>query len=214
MMFLLALERSCLLSNSLYPRYSQFLAKTEFLESFALGFRSHIHNQTKLLDRAELRLRIFHKFHSLFAGINLQRVVRMAHSKKPKKQRSARELKVGANKLDFHAPPEGTQNREAGNCSSKILCTSRLGNLSVQVGVPPGVGSGYDRFEVLGVGVRVFKDNVLLGGVVIYGLSILGTSLSTPPLALISVAGLLVGAGIAGTSFGIVLPAIAATVLE
>jgi nitrate/nitrite transporter NarK len=82
------------------------------------------------------------------------------------------------------------------------------------VGVPPGVGSGYDRFEVLGVGVRVFKDNVLLGGVVIYGLSILGTSLSTPPLALISVAGLLVGAGIAGTSFGIVLPAIAATVLE
>ena len=39
-------------------------------------------------------------------------------------------------------------------------------------------------------------------------------SLSTTPLALNSTAGLLVGAGIAGTSFGIVLPAIAAAVPE
>ena len=33
-----------------------------------------------------------------------------------------------------------------------ILVTSIMGNLSVQVGVPPGVGSGYGHFEVLGVG--------------------------------------------------------------
>ena len=38
------------------------------------------------------------------------------------------------------------------NRSPKLLCTSRLGNLSVQVGVPPGVGSIYGYFEVLGVG--------------------------------------------------------------
>ena len=31
-----------------------------------------------------------------------------------------------------------------------IICTSKLGNLSEQVGVPPGVGSGYAHFEVLG----------------------------------------------------------------
>ena len=41
------------------------------------------------------------------------------------------------------------------NLSSRIVCTSKIGNLSVQVGVPPGVGSGYDRSEVLGGGVRV-----------------------------------------------------------
>jgi len=39
--------------------------------------------------------------------------------------------------------------------SSTIVYTSKIGNLSEQVGVPPGVGSGYDRFEVLGGGVRV-----------------------------------------------------------
>ena len=31
-----------------------------------------------------------------------------------------------------------------------IICTSKIGNLSKQVGVAPGVGSGYGRFEVLG----------------------------------------------------------------
>ena len=37
--------------------------------------------------------------------------------------------------------------------ASRIICNSKIGNLSVQVGVPPGVGSGYGRFEVLGGGV-------------------------------------------------------------
>jgi hypothetical protein len=36
--------------------------------------------------------------------------------------------------------------------SPRIICTSRLGNLFEQVGVPPGVGSDYSRFEVLGGG--------------------------------------------------------------
>ena len=35
---------------------------------------------------------------------------------------------------------------------SRIVCTSIIGNLSVQVGVPPGVGSEYGRSMVLGVG--------------------------------------------------------------
>ena len=39
--------------------------------------------------------------------------------------------------------------------SSRIVCTSRIGNLSVQVGAPPGVGSGYGHFVVLGGGVLV-----------------------------------------------------------
>ena len=38
------------------------------------------------------------------------------------------------------------------NRSSRIVCNSKLGNLSVQVGVPPGVGFGYGNFEVSGVG--------------------------------------------------------------
>jgi len=36
--------------------------------------------------------------------------------------------------------------------ASKIVCTSKIGNLSVQVGVPPGVRSDYGHFEVLGGG--------------------------------------------------------------
>ena len=36
--------------------------------------------------------------------------------------------------------------------SSRIICHSTIGNLSAQVGVPPGVGSGYGHFEVLGGG--------------------------------------------------------------
>ena len=38
---------------------------------------------------------------------------------------------------------------EIPNHASAIICTSILENLSVQVGVPRGVGSGYGRFEVL-----------------------------------------------------------------
>ena len=41
---------------------------------------------------------------------------------------------------------------EIPNHASAIVCTSRLGNLSEQVGVPPGVGSVYGYFEVLGGG--------------------------------------------------------------
>ena len=41
---------------------------------------------------------------------------------------------------------------EMPNLSSRIVCTSKIGNLSVQVTVPPGVGSGFGRFYVLGGG--------------------------------------------------------------
>jgi len=40
------------------------------------------------------------------------------------------------------------------NHLTRLIYISNLGNLSVQVGVPPGVGSGYGYFEVLGGGVR------------------------------------------------------------
>jgi hypothetical protein len=39
--------------------------------------------------------------------------------------------------------------------SARIVCTSKIGNLSVQVGVPPEVGSRYGYFEVLGGGGRL-----------------------------------------------------------
>ena len=35
------------------------------------------------------------------------------------------------------------------NRFSTIVCTSKIGNLSVQVGVPPAVGSEYGHFEVV-----------------------------------------------------------------
>jgi len=38
------------------------------------------------------------------------------------------------------------------NHSPTILCTSKIRNLSKQVGVPPGVGSDCGRFEILGGG--------------------------------------------------------------
>ena len=38
------------------------------------------------------------------------------------------------------------------NRSSRIVCTSIIGNLFEQVGVPLGVGSRYGRSMVLGVG--------------------------------------------------------------
>jgi len=36
--------------------------------------------------------------------------------------------------------------------SPTIVCTGKIGNLSVQLGVPPGVGSDYGHFEVVGGG--------------------------------------------------------------
>ena len=36
------------------------------------------------------------------------------------------------------------------NLTLRIVCTSIIGNLSVQVGVLPGVGAVHGRFEVLG----------------------------------------------------------------
>ena len=38
------------------------------------------------------------------------------------------------------------------NRSTRIVCTSNIGNLSVQLGVPPAVGSDYGHFKVLRVG--------------------------------------------------------------
>ena len=38
------------------------------------------------------------------------------------------------------------------NRSSRIVCTSKIGNLSEQVGVPPEVGASWAYFEVLGGG--------------------------------------------------------------
>ena len=55
---------------------------------------------------------------------------------------------------------------------------------------------------------------VLLGGVVIYAVGMVCMSVSSTEAQIISTAGLLVGAGIAGTSFGIVLPAIVRAVPE
>ncbi len=55
---------------------------------------------------------------------------------------------------------------------------------------------------------------VLLGGAACYATGMLAMSASTTELQIISSAGLLVGAGIAGTSFGIVLPSIARAVPE
>ena len=53
---------------------------------------------------------------------------------------------------------------------------------------------------------------VILSAVVLYALGMWAMAFSTISLQIISTAGLLVGAGIAGTSFGIVLPAIARAV--
>jgi predicted MFS family arabinose efflux permease len=55
---------------------------------------------------------------------------------------------------------------------------------------------------------------VLLAGVFLYGLGMFAMAFSTTELQVISTAGLMVGAGISGTSFGIVLPAIARAVPE
>ena len=55
---------------------------------------------------------------------------------------------------------------------------------------------------------------VLLAGVFFYAVGMYAMAYSTSELAIISTAGLLVGAGVAGTSFGIVLPAFARAVPE
>ena len=55
---------------------------------------------------------------------------------------------------------------------------------------------------------------VLVAGAILYGLGMWLMSFADTPLALYLSAGILVGAGIAGTSFGIVLPALARAVPE
>ena len=47
------------------------------------------------------------------------------------------------------------QNNQLLKRLSRIVCTSKIGNLSVQVGIPPEVGAGYGHSEVLGVGSAV-----------------------------------------------------------
>lgn len=65
-------------------------------------------------------------------------------------------------------------------------------------------------FAVIAGGLADRHGNlrVMLGGVLLYGLGMFLMASSTTELQIISTAGLLVGAGISGTSFGIVLPAI------
>ncbi len=63
-----------------------------------------------------------------------------------------------------------------------------------------------------GLADRYGNLKVLLGGVLLYGLGMVFMASSTTELQVISTAGLMVGAGISGTSFGIVLPAIARAV--
>ena len=55
---------------------------------------------------------------------------------------------------------------------------------------------------------------VLLGGVALYAIGMVGMSVSSTETQIVSTAGLLVGAGVAGTFFGIVLPSIARAVPE
>ena len=63
-----------------------------------------------------------------------------------------------------------------------------------------------------GIADRYGNLRVLLAGVVLYAGGMWGMSQVTTELGIISTAGLLVGAGVAGTSFGIVLPAFARAV--
>jgi hypothetical protein len=42
-----------------------------------------------------------------------------------------------------------TASSEMPDRPSTLVYNSKIGNLSVQVGVPPGVGSGYGHFEVV-----------------------------------------------------------------
>lgn len=63
-----------------------------------------------------------------------------------------------------------------------------------------------------GLADRYGNLRVILTGVVLYGLGMWSMAFSSTELAIVSTAGLMVGAGIAGTSFGIILPAIAKSV--
>ncbi len=65
-----------------------------------------------------------------------------------------------------------------------------------------------------GIADRYGNTIVLLAGVALYALGMWGMAHSVTELEIVSTAGLLVGAGIAGTSFGIVLPAFARAVPE
>ncbi len=65
-----------------------------------------------------------------------------------------------------------------------------------------------------GLADRYGNLRVLLAGVALYGLGMWSMAYSTSEWAIISSAGLLVGSGVAGTAFGIVLPALARAVPE
>lgn len=65
-----------------------------------------------------------------------------------------------------------------------------------------------------GLADRYGNLKVLLGGACCYAFGMLAMSISTTEVQIISSAGLLVGAGVAGTSFGVVLPSIARAVPE
>ncbi len=65
-----------------------------------------------------------------------------------------------------------------------------------------------------GLADRFGNLKVLIGAVLLYALGMYGMAYATTEQAIISTAGLLVGAGVAGTSFGIVLPAVARAVPE
>ncbi len=58
-----------------------------------------------------------------------------------------------------------------------------------------------------GIADRYGNLRVLMAGVVCYAAGMWGMALATTDLQIVSTAGLLVGAGVAGTSFGMVLPA-------
>ncbi|MEX0963119.1 MAG: MFS transporter [Pseudohongiellaceae bacterium] len=65
-----------------------------------------------------------------------------------------------------------------------------------------------------GLADRFGNLKVILGGVALYALGMWGMAFSTTALTINSSAGLLVGAGVAGTSFGIVLPSLVKAVPE
>ncbi len=65
-----------------------------------------------------------------------------------------------------------------------------------------------------GLADRYGNIKVLVGGASCYAIGMMAMSVSTTEVQIVSTAGLLVGAGIAGTSFGIVLPSIARAVPE
>lgn len=65
-----------------------------------------------------------------------------------------------------------------------------------------------------GLADRYGNLRVLIPGVVLYAIGMVGMSFAASEWEIISTAGLLVGAGVAGTSFGIVLPALARAVPE